>query len=101
MQFGLEEKDLDLIKNIFSNFIEIEEVIIFGSRATGTEKINSDIDLALKGKNINFETILEITNELDELPVAYTFDVLDYDKINSEIKEQIDKNGKIFFKKEI
>lgn len=47
--FGITETSYRLLMGTFSNYPEIEEVIIFGSRAKGTCKKGSDIDLAIKG----------------------------------------------------
>jgi len=46
MKFGLSKKELLILKNIFINFPEIDEVLIFGSRALGNFKNSSDVDLA-------------------------------------------------------
>ena len=97
MPFGLSDKNYSLIKDIFKSYSNIEKVIIFGSRAMGTEKNGSDIDLALKGKDISLEEILSISNKLDNLPLAYEYDVIDYATIdNSAFKDHIDKHGIVF-----
>ncbi len=101
MPFGLSDKNYSLIKDIFKSYTKIEKVIIFGSRAMGTEKNGSDIDLALKGKDILLEDILSISNKLDELPLAYEYDVIDYVTIdNPALTEHIDKHGIVFYTKE-
>jgi nucleotidyltransferase substrate binding protein (TIGR01987 family) len=94
--FGLDNKYCEMIKNVLNKIDEIEQVIIFGRRATGTEKNGSDIDLALKGENVNHNVILKVLAELEDLPVAYKFDVVNYNTVSLEVKEQIDKYGKIF-----
>jgi len=101
MPFGLSDKSLNLIRDVFKSYPKIDEVIIFGSRAMGTDKIGSDIDLALKGKDISLDDILRISSELDELPLAYKYDVIDYADIdNLALTEHIDKHGLPFYKKE-
>lgn len=96
IKFGLEEKHYEIIKNVLNKINEIEQIIIFGSRAIGTAKNGSDIDLAIKGANINHNLILKILRDLDDLSVAYKFDVIHYDTASTELKEQIDKYGVIF-----
>lgn len=101
MPFGLNEKDYKLILDVFALYPKINEVIIFGSRAMGTEKPGSDIDLAMKGENIVLEDILSIKNRLEELPLAYKYDVIDYTNIsNPELIEHVDKHGVLFYRKE-
>lgn len=101
MPFGLTDKDYQLIKDVFRLYSKVEEVVIFGSRAMGTDKPGSDIDLALKGKHIVLEDILSINNRLEDLPLAYQYDVINYHTINNlALVEHIDKHGIRFYKKE-
>lgn len=94
--FGLSKKTIEIIKKLLSNYPQIKEVKIFGSRAKGNYKPSSDIDLALFG-NIDDKLLRHITSELDELPTPYQFDVLNYNDIDNEnLKNNIDKFGKIF-----
>lgn len=94
--FGLSEKTIEIIKKLLSNYPQIKEVKIFGSRAKGNYKLSSDIDLALFG-NINDKLLRHIASKLDELPTPYQFDVLNYNDIDNEnLKNNIDKFGKIF-----
>lgn len=99
MRFGLDEENLSLIKSVFEKHPEIREVIIFGSRAKGNYKEGSDIDFALKGKDIDNDLILRIQSELEELNSPYFFDVLDYNSIkDASLKEHIDRVGKLFYR---
>lgn len=100
MPFGLKDIDYKLIKNILHSISKIEEVIVFGSRAMGTEKPGSDVDLALKGRDITFDDILKLKHKLEEMPIIYDFDVIIYETINSPaLIEHIDKQGILFYKK--
>ena len=53
MKFGIEENDWKKITNVFSHFRNIERAVLFGSRAKGTNKPFSDIDIALVGANLS------------------------------------------------
>lgn len=44
MKYGLKDSDLNLIINIFRNYKNIDKVVLYGSRAKGNYKFNSDID---------------------------------------------------------
>jgi predicted nucleotidyltransferase len=48
MKYGLSEKQLMEITSKLAEIPEIEEAVLFGSRAIGTYKEASDIDIALK-----------------------------------------------------
>ena len=96
-KFGLPDRTIDAINNLFASFNEIDEVKIFGSRARGDFKRGSDIDLALFGE-INEKLLRHITSELDLLPTPYKSDVLNYNDIdNTALKNSIDNDGKIFY----
>ena len=48
--FGLSENSIRAIKDLFTRFPQIKLVKIFGSRAKGNFKPNSDIDLVFFGE---------------------------------------------------
>jgi uncharacterized protein len=99
-EFGLSDESMKWILRVIKVFPEIDEVIIFGSRAKGTNKPGSDIDFAIKG-NFPYNYPEKLRNMLEEgLYLPYFFDVLDYAKIsNPDLKEHIDKVGKKFYSK--
>jgi predicted nucleotidyltransferase len=46
--FGLTEKEIDVIKNIFKRYLdESYKIFIFGSRANGNFHFASDVDIAI------------------------------------------------------
>ncbi len=102
MKFGLSNKVGKIMKKLFASFPEVDEVIIFGSRTMGNYKKSSDVDIALKGKEINLDIHAKIKYELDEiLPLPYFFDVVNYEDIESpELIEHIDEFGVLFYKKD-
>lgn len=91
-KFGLPVKTYEQIKLLLNSFQEVEKVKIFGSRAKGNYKPNSDIDLVLFGENITEKLLLHIAFDLDELSTPYKFDIVDYKTIShNKFKENIDK----------
>jgi predicted nucleotidyltransferase len=58
--FGLTERDRITIERIFKKYPEITQVHLFGSRAKGTFKRGSDIDLAIITETVSEETILKL-----------------------------------------
>lgn len=100
--FGLIERDVQYIQLALEKFDEIDEAIVFGSRAMGNYKKGSDVDLAIKGKEITRKTILRLNDLLnEEYPLPYFFDVIHYDMVtNEKLKEHIDIEGKAIYRKE-
>ena len=47
--YGLKKDTIEKILNVFTKYSQIHNVVLFGSRAIGTYKNGSDIDLCLKG----------------------------------------------------
>ncbi len=96
--YGLKESDINYITKLFKQYPEIEQAVLFGSRAKATEKPGSDIDLAFKGKNLT-NIIITISGILnDESPLPYKFDIIDYYALEHEkLKEHIDRVGRIIY----
>ena len=92
---GLLQPDLDIVLSVLGEFPNVKEAIIFGSRAKGNFKNGSDVDIALKGENINLEIVTNISHRLNEETILpYKFDVLDYQSINnSKLTEHINRIG--------
>ena len=99
MAFGLTEKDIELIRSAIGAHPEIEEVLVFGSRAMGNHKNGSDVDLAVRGTGVSLRTISRLGTQLnEELPLPYQFDVIDYASIDTRaLTEHIDSFGKVLF----
>lgn len=101
MKFGLTQKDIKVIREVFQKFPEVEGAVIFGSRAMGNYKRGSDVDLAITGKQGSkiADKIRGILNEETTLP--YLFDIVFYESLESqELKEHIDREGKIFYERD-
>lgn len=71
-------------------------MILFGSRARGTNGERSDIDLAVSGGDpLNFYYDLE-----EEVRTLLFFDVVDLDRgISSELQREIDRDGVVMYEK--
>lgn len=95
-EFGISERSFEYIKKTFESFPEIKEVIVFGSRAKGTFRNGSDIDLAIKGSGNCLKIAMDIAGILNEtVPIPYHVDVISYNDLeNQELKSHIDRVGK-------
>jgi len=90
---GLTPHEIDLLRGVFRRFPAISEVILYGSRAKGTYRPESDIDLALVGIDDDIQAEA-VADELDELPLPYRFDVKAYGGIKySPLREHIARVG--------
>ena len=100
--FGLSEIVIKEIRDVFEKHHNINEVIIFGSRAKGNYKECSDIDLAVKGDDISYNQLLDISNQIDDIGILYKVDIIDYGKdMKNLIVRHIDRVGKLFYQRDI
>ena len=98
---GLSAKTLAQIAGVLAHFPEVERVVLFGSRAKGTPRHGSDIDLALAGERVDWQTIGRIDSALDDLPTAYGFSlVILNDRLDAEVAAHIQRVGIPFFARE-
>lgn len=93
-RFGLRLSDLEDIIKTLKQFDNINEAIIFGSRAKGNYKHGSDVDIAIKG-DIDFKTVTHLSYLLNEESLMpYKFDIVNYAGIHHhDLKEHIDRIG--------
>ncbi len=102
MNYGLSLEHIIKIKTIFISKKEIDEDVLYGSRAKGNYKPNSDIDLTIKGNKVTPEILNKISLQLDDLLLPYKFDISLFNQIkNVDILEHIDRIGIVFYKKTI
>ncbi len=100
-RFGLRDEEIKQIKKVFSKFPAIKQAIIYGSRAKGTFKKGSDIDIVLVGEKLDLDTLLNIRMELDDLNLPYQIDISIYHKIeNPELLEHIRRVGRVLYEGE-
>jgi predicted nucleotidyltransferase len=96
--YGLSPEILQKIRQVFERFEDIEEAILYGSRAKGNHKSGSDIDLTLKGGKLNLKVLNRISLDLDDLFLPYTFDISIFHQIdNPDLIEHIQRVGEIFY----
>ncbi len=97
---GLTAEEVGCICGVFASFPQIEEVLIYGSRAMGNYRPASDIDLTLKGKGIDLSLQTEIEFALDDLMLPYKFDITVFDRItHPEFIDHINRVGKSFYRR--
>ena len=98
MKFGLSDTVIKELQDVFRRHANIEKVLIFGSRSKGNYRAGSDIDLAVIGKDIDYNLLLSILCEIDDLDLLYTVDLLDYQKKKgTSIGDHIDRVGQVFY----
>jgi len=100
-KFGLGVVIISSIQGVFAAHPEVDEVILYGSRAKGNYKVGSDIDLTMKGEAVDFDVLSTISQELYDLPIPYMIDLSIFSNIgNTNLVEHIERVGKVFYSKD-
>lgn len=100
-RFGLKESTITAIQNTFRKYPEIEQALLYGSRAKGTYRNGSDIDLTLLGNELTYSLLNRIETDIDDLLLPYTIDLSLYSHIdNADLLEHIQRVGKLFYQRE-
>jgi predicted nucleotidyltransferase len=101
MRYGLPEETISLINTVFSQHPLIEKVVLYGSRAKGTYKPGSDVDLTIIGSKMTLKDLLCIENQLDDLLLPYTIDLSLFHQIHHpDLIEHIQRVGCPFYSTE-
>jgi len=94
MPYGLKESTLSAIQGVLREHHKVKRALLYGSRAKGTQKNGSDIDVALDGPDVSFRELLQIETQLDALDLPYRFDISVLQRLaNPELLEHIQRVG--------
>ena len=70
--YGLTDNELEKLCNLFRKHEEIEQAVLYGSRAKGNFKPFSDIDITLMGDRLTYNTLSSLSDEIDDLLLPYS-----------------------------
>lgn len=91
---GLSDTVLDHLRAEFIRIPQLRGARIFGSRAKGTHRPGSDIDLALFGPELTPQHLLTLATRLDDLLLPYEIDLCHVDALkNDALLEHIERVG--------
>ncbi|HON15322.1 MAG TPA: nucleotidyltransferase domain-containing protein [Spirochaetota bacterium] len=99
-KFGLSEKLLKSMEDIFKLKPQVERVLIYGSRAKGNYSKGSDIDITIVAPEMNFSEYLRLYSMLEDLEIPYMLDVTKYEMLEDNIKEHIKRVGQEIYNRE-
>ena len=75
MNHGLSASTVARIQGVLQHYPAVENARLYGSRAKGTHRPGSDIDLTLCGSGLDFSLLTRIDNDLDDLLLPYQIDL--------------------------
>ncbi len=98
LAFGLPQATIAKLHGVFDTFPGIEAVWVYGSRARGSQRHESDIDLAVDAEGMDGTQFLRLKNRIDDLELIYRLDVVHSQQVkNATFKQQIERDRKIFW----
>ena len=83
LDFGLQADEAERIQAVLAAHAGVKEAWVYGSRAKGTQRPGSDLDLVLIGP-LNHRDLNQIETELDDLLLPYPLDLSLYSQIESQ-----------------
>ncbi|WP_243105918.1 nucleotidyltransferase family protein [Clostridium fermenticellae] len=98
----IDDKLKSELEVIFKKYVEIEKVLLFGSRARGNNRYNSDVDLCIFGKNITNLILAKISMDVNELDTCLSFDILSMNELSKDgLINNILKEGIVIYNEKI
>ncbi len=95
---GLTNEEMQKLIAVLSAQPSIEKAIVYGSRAKGTNRKFSDVDLTLVGKDLSHSDLNQIALKIDDLLLPYEFDLSLYSSLtNKNLLEHIERVGKVIY----
>ena len=102
MEFGLKDMEIKALRDVLASVPEVEEANIYGSRARGTNRKFSDIDMTLKGDNLTYLQLALLDAKIDDLYLPYFVDLSLYSMIkNMDLIASIEREGKVLYSNEM
>ena len=100
MNHGLSATTVAKIHGVLSQHEEVEQAILYGSRAKGNYKPGSDIDLTLAGNGLAGRIRGQIDEELNDLLLPYTIDLSLFASLtHPDLIDHIRRVGVVFYEK--
>ncbi len=97
-EFGLPPATLEAIRRILAEVPAVKKAVIYGSRAKGTYRPGSDIDLTLFGDGLDLDILGRIATRLHESPIPYQVDLSIFELIDhAGLREHIQRVGQPFY----
>lgn len=98
--YGLSSKTLNALWSVFCRYEKIDKVVLYGSRAKGTFRPSSDIDLTILGSELTLKDLNRIATALDDLLLPYEIDLSLHHQIdNQDLLEHIQRVGKEIYRR--
>lgn len=94
------EELFDKIRLMTKKYPDIYKIILFGSRARGDFRENSDIDLAIFSTDSSNLVVANFIDDIENLSTLYKFDIIFIDSnVNEKLIDSIKKDGVVIMER--
>lgn len=98
--FGLPAHAIEGLQGVFDRWPLVERVLIYGSRAKGTYRQGSDIDLCLQGASLDLGDLLAMETAIDDLLLPWRVDLALHHAIEDpDLLDHIERVGQLFYER--
>ena len=91
------EENIAKITHTITEFVQPEQIILFGSRTHGTAHRYSDYDIALAGVDMDHRTERCLKEALDDRLGIFTVDLINLDRVDLEFRDIIIQDGVVVY----
>lgn len=93
--YGLPEQALQRLLEVIGRNRAVERVVLYGSRAMGTYRLGSDIDLCLFAPAMTLPELLRLGVDIDELLLPWKVNLCLWHQLdNPALREHIQRVGR-------
>jgi len=85
MNDGLKERNRVKIRQVLASHPQVERAVLFGSRATGTYRPGSDVDLALAGDGLTHSDLGVIGAAMEATTVPQIVDLVLWSSTGNQV----------------
>lgn len=96
--FGLPASTCAKLRSVFDACAGVEAVWIYGSRARGTQRHESDIDLVVDAPDMDDTAFLSLKGRINDLELIHRLDIVQWQQVGStQFRQQIERDRKLFW----
>ncbi len=95
---GLKDEHQRAVLDVLRAHPGVDRAVLFGSRATGTFRPESDVDLCLYGDSLTLTDQARLAAAIEALPIPQRVDLLLHQTLqDAALRERIRRDGKVLF----
>lgn len=102
-KLNISDAHLKIIKTILNKYLPIHAIVwVFGSRAKGSARKYSDLDLLIDSNNKPLSSSLKgnLEDEFEESDLPYKVDIVDWNTITDEFRQMIKDERVVLYLKD-